>query len=392
MRRWTRIVGSAILLHALCGASRADEPSDVGIIETQPAAGRFVRIGDRFMVAYQAKIPGTEISYEMMPIPAGRFVMGSPSDEAGRNKDEGPRIPVRVEAFWMGKCEVTWGEYRRYMKLYTAFKRFRVNGIRKVTEENEADAITAPTVIYDPDYRYEHGDDPRMPAVSMSHYGAKQYTHWLSGITGRFYRLPSEAEWEYACRAGTKTAFHFDRFDTELPDHAWFAGNSDDRSHLVGGKRPNAWGLYDMPGNVSEWVLDAYSPEGYRRLEMGGAAADVIRWPKKRLGRVVRGGSWASPASHCRSAARSASQETWWEDDPDLPQSPWWLAGEDALTVGFRIIRPWQVPAAAERNRYWDPDCDEVRDDVEDRLNDGRGVRGLVDPKLPQAIEKLDLD
>ena len=379
------------LVSHLCGAGEAEKspPVQLGITDVKPTSGRFVQIGDQFMVPYTAKIPGTRISYEMIPIPAGRLVMGSPADEVGRKQDEGPQVPVRVDAFWIGKCEVTWGEYKQYMGLYPAFKKFRIQGIRRVNEENKADAVSAPTVIYAPDLRFRHGDQPSMPAASMSQFGAKQYTHWLSGVTQRFYRLPSEAEWEYACRAGSKTAFHFADMDTELTEYSWFVGNSDDSAHFVGCKRPNAWGLHDMHGNVSEWVLDAHSPDGYEKLEMGGVAADVICWPAKRLGRVVRGGSFLSPAADCRSAARTASGEDWWEYDPNLPQSPWWMASDEALAVGFRIVRPWNVPPKKERHQFWGADCDDLREALDDRINEGRGVTGLVDRELPEAIERL---
>ncbi len=372
-------------------AEDVDQQS-VGITKVPPTDVRFVRTKRGFMVPYQAKIPGTDITYEMVPVPAGRVVMGSPADEAGRKRDEGPQVPVRIDAFWMGKCEVTWGEYQEYMRLYDAFKRFNIAGIRRVNEDNEADAITAPTIIYDPDFRFEHGDHPRMPAVSMTQYGAKQYTQWLSGVTGRFYRLPSEAEWEYAARAGSKTAFHFGDADVELAKHAWYAGNADEKSHRVGGKLPNAWGLHDMHGNVCEWVLDAHSADGYEKVDMGRDVADVIRWPKKRLGRVVRGGSWDQPAARCRSAARLASNADWWEFDPDLPQSPWWLASDNSLTIGFRVIRPLNPPDPEDRYRYWKADCDEVKEDVADRVLEGRGVKGLVDPELPAAVERLKRD
>ena len=158
---------------------------------------------------YSQTIPGTQVVFEMLPVPAGKFLLGSPEDEYGRNPDEGPRVEIHLMPFWIGKCEVTWNEYLEFMNLTNVFEKFDDQGIRAVTEANQIDAITSPSKLYEPSFTFETGDDPRQPAVSMSQYAAKQYTKWLSLLTGDFYRLPTEAEWEYACRAGTTTAYYF---------------------------------------------------------------------------------------------------------------------------------------------------------------------------------------
>lgn len=160
----------------------------------------------------------------------------------------------------------------------------------------------------------------------MTQYGAKQYTKWLSKLTGDFYRLPSEAEWEYACRAGSTAAFCFGNDERQLADYAWYLDNSDEDAHPVGLKEPNRWGLYDMHGNVSEWVLDQYS-ETYDALEKAVAAGGPpIHWPTRLHPRTVRGGGWDSDAVDCQIAARVGSSVEWQEEEPlDPPQSP--LAG-----------------------------------------------------------------
>lgn len=372
---------------ASAGAPSADAP---GLVQEKPSSGRYVKTDRGYMVPYNETIPGTDVQFEMQPIPGGTFTMGSPPDEADRNDDEGPQFQVRVEPFWMGKYEVTWSEYKQYMALHDIFKDFVAHNLRPVTEENMADAITAPSNLYDPSFTFQSGEHPRQPAVTMTQYAAKQYTKWLSKLTGEFYRLPSEAEWEYACRAGSETAFHFGNDVSELDKYAWYYDNSDDLTQQVGQKLPNAWGLYDMHGNVAEWVLDEYSADGYRQF--GGktvSAADAIVWPDIAYPRVVRGGSWELDPRDLRSAARLPSEDDEWKDeDPNIPLSPWWFTTSPATGVGMRIVRPLEPPKAKEK--YWQADVEIVREDVKFRIEqEGRGALGVVDDKLPEAIEKL---
>ncbi len=339
---------------------------------------------------YSKTIPGTEVAFDMLPIPAGTFLMGSPETEPGRNADEGPAVQVRVDAFWMGKHEVTWSEYQQFMKLCTVFDRFNDLKIRQVTAANRIDAVTAPSQLYDPGFVYEVGNDARQPAVAMSQFAARQYTKWLSLLTGEFYRLPTEAEWEYACRAGTTTAYCFGDNPQQLKQHGCFIDNSDDVTSKVGVRQPNAWGLFDMHGNVSEWVLDQYHADWYGRRK-SSSAAHVVAWPKKLFPRVLRGGSWDSDAARCRCAARRQSDDdTWRSYDPNSPQSPWWFASTQGQTIGFRIVRPLKVPPRDQWARYHDADIEQIRDHVDQRINDeGRGEWGIVDPDLPAAIKKL---
>ncbi len=157
--------------------------SDPGIVMDKPTSGPFVEIENGYMVPYTATIPGTDVEYHMVPIPGGTFKLGSPADEAGRSDAEGPQVEVKVEPFWMGTYEVTWGEYKQYMKLDKVFKAFEQKKIREVTAENKVDAITAPSALYDPSFTFEAGDAPTEPAASMTQFAAKQYTKWLSGLT-----------------------------------------------------------------------------------------------------------------------------------------------------------------------------------------------------------------
>ncbi len=367
----------------------------IGIVAEKPAAGRFVETPQGFMVPYTITIPGTDVEFTMEPVPGGEFLMGSPAGEAGRQANEGPQYRVKVPPFWMGKYEVRWEEYKRFMALYAAFKEFQTRRIRLVTEENMADAVTAPTELYEPSFTFEYGEDPQQPAVTMSQYAARQYTKWLTAITQQFYRLPTEAEWEYACRAGSSTAFSFGDDRGQLKDYGWFADNiEEDGAQKIGQLKPNAFGLHDMHGNVAEWVLDELLEDGYQQFAGKTlTAAEATVWPKKLFPRVVRGGSWQDDPAACRSAARlGSSDDDWRVEDPNLPLSPWWFTNDPARGIGFRLLRPLgDLPLEKEaRERYWGIDAEETKLDVELRLEEGRGALGIVDPDLPEAVKKLD--
>lgn len=371
---------------------QAAEDQVVGLVQEKPK-GRYVETKHGYMVPYQAKIPGTDVTFTMVPIPGGKFMMGSPASEKDREESEGPQFEVVVEPYWMARTEVTWAEYKTYMSLHDIFKAFETKGIRKVTKENLEDAITAPSNLYDPSFTFESGEDPQQPAVTMSQYAAKQYTKWLSAVTGSFYRLPSEAEWEYACRAGTKTAYYFGDDTAKLDEHAWHYENSDDRTHKVAQKKPNPWGLYDMHGNAAEWTLDQYDATHFAKFRgKSVSAADAVAWPTKVEDRVLKGGSWEFDPDELRSASRLASQdEDWKDEDPNIPLSPWWFTSSPATGVGFRIIRPLAVPETrAEREKYWKADVKQITEDVEFRIKqEGRGALGIVDRALPEAIQQI---
>jgi formylglycine-generating enzyme len=348
-----------------------------------------VKVPGGWMVAYDELIPGTEVTFRMVPVPGGTFRMGSAESEADRSSDEGPQVDVAIEPFWMGRCEVTWSEYKAYMAACDLFKAFEAAHMREVQADNEADAVTAPSNLYDPTTTFTNGEDPLLPAVTMTQFAARQYTKWLSGLTARFYRLPTEAEWEYACRAGTTTPWQMGADAAALEAVAWFADTSDETTHAVGEKEPNGWGLHDMHGNVAEWVLDELVPGGYGRqagLPQPVPAAAAAVWPEHLSPRVVRGGAYYDEPAQCRSAARRGSEDLPWKDvDPNLPKSPWWYTEEPALGVGMRVVRPLAAPDLATRRRWGDADVESIRADTADRLQQGRGARGLVDPDLPAA-------
>lgn len=360
-----------------------------GIAQARPTDGFAVETDQGWMIPYDVIIPETQIKFRMLPIPGGEYVMGSSDAEAGRNDDEGPQRKVIVEPYWMAECEVKWEEYKLFMQLYRSLKEFEERRIRTVTDENKIDAITAPTPLYEPDFTFEYGEDPKQPAVSMTQYAAKQYTKWLTAITGQQYRLPTEAEWEYACRAGSDTAYSFGDDPALLDEYGWFSDNtSSEGTKPVRQKKPNPWGLYDMHGNAAEWCIDGYGQYTGSDLPLN-AAADWVRTDMPDP-RVVRGGMWEFPAVDCRSSARLGSNDLEWKAyDPNRPRSPWWYTTDPARGVGFRLLRPLTPLAREVIEEFWKIDSEDIEFDVDDRIRGGRGVFGLVDKDLPQAI--LDL-
>ncbi len=295
---------------------------------------------------YTETIPGTEFSFEMLSIPAGKFSMGSLDSEMHRKEDEGPQREVELDAFYMAKYELTW-------ELFELF--FKQNEELFVKLDNDKvikiDAITRPSPPYE-DPSYGMGKEG-YPAVSMSTYSALVFCKWLSTVTGKFYRLPKEAEWEYAARAGSTTAYSFGDDVTLLDDHAVYRKNSNNVYAKVGTKKPNAWGLYDMHGNAAEWTLDEFKEDAYATLEAKNPwATPTVIHP-----RVYRGGSWDDDADKLRSASRTGSSSRLQKRDPQIPKSFWWFT--DSNYVGFRLVSPAVQPSPEEQKKFWQTVLDE---------------------------------
>jgi formylglycine-generating enzyme required for sulfatase activity len=305
--------------------------------------------GETEMGAYTKIIPGTNVTFRMVPIPGGDFLMGSPASEPKRKPDEGPQHRVRIEPFWMSACEVTWDEYDVFMN------RIRVRSMtpaerarqRNLETNALADAVALPSHPYI-DNTMGMGRQG-FPAVNMTQHAANKYCQWLSALTGNFYRLPTEAEWEYACRAGTTTRYSFGDDEKGIEEYAWFDLNSSYKYQKVGRKKPNPWGLYDMHGNVAEWTLDGYDKETYARIP-DGTLAPYVRATRP-YPHSVRGGSWDDGPARLRSASRQYSEPRWKAADPCLPKSVWHMV--EAYFVGFRIVRPLKIPSAEEMHRAW---------------------------------------
>ena len=222
----------------------------------------------------------------------------------------------------------------------------------------------------------------------MTNYAAKQYTKWLSGVTGVQYRIPTEAEWEYAARAGSTTAYCFGDDTRELERFAVYS--KPDGAAVVGTKEPNRFGLYDMHGNVWEWTVEQYSPKGYQ-VPAGGSfvAHENTQWPTTSSSLSARGGCWSDGANQVRSAVRLGSdKDAWSEQDADLPMSPWWHTSDPSRMVGMRVVRSAQLLKEEEIQHFWEAGVQEIQDDVNARLQEGRGILGLP---APEALHELKL-
>jgi formylglycine-generating enzyme required for sulfatase activity len=286
---------------------------------------------------YELLIPGSSLKAKMIAIKGGSFTMGSTETEKQRDADEGPQKTFTISSFWMGAYEVTYDEYNTFFT------------DESFAQNNTTDAITRPSPPYI-DFTLGMGKEGGYPANSMQQYGAVMYCRWLYKKTGIFFRLPTEAEWEYACRAGISATYFFGNDEKQLDQYAWYKNNSGNKYHKVGELKPNPWGLYDMLGNVSEWTLDQYEENYFQQMK--DVNADPAVQPTKRNPRTVKGGTYQDNAKELRPANRRESDLVWNRRDPQIPKSKWWNA--DAPFIGFRIIRPLKQPTAEEAEKFFD--------------------------------------
>ena len=264
----------------------------------------------------------------------------------------------------MGQYEVTWEEYETWLYSLDILRR-KPLGYKSNDADKLADLISRPTKPY-LDMSFGMGKKQR-PAICMTQLAAKTYCMWLSAKTGHFYRLPTEAEWEFSCRAGTTGKYYFED-ESRLEDYVWHFENSDDLYQEIGSKKPNPWGLYNMLGNVSEWCLDSFSEDYYSNSpkenplnlpKLGSQLNSSMEaeWPSKIYSRVARGGSFADDASDISVFQRKVSAPNWKDQDPQIPKSVWYLT--DATWLGFRLVRMKNLPKIEEVYKYW-PTDDEI--------------------------------
>lgn len=248
----------------------AEVPGAPTTASTQPTLANF-----------EQEIPGSAFRFQMIAIPGD---------------------PARgLAPFWLGRTELTWEAFDAFVYGLDASSGADPSG---------ADAVSRPTKPYlPPDRGFGHEG---YAAISMAHKNATSFCAWLSKVSGKKYRLPTEAEWEHACRAGSTTRFAFGDDERALAEYAWYSENAGGKTHPVAQKKPNAWGLFDMHGNVKEWCI---GPDGKP---------------------VTRGGGYADAASALESSARAPQIPAWNRSDPQVPKSKWWLS--DGPFVGFRVL------------------------------------------------------
>jgi len=250
----------------------------------------------------------------MVQISGGKFMMGD------KNEVDAPPHEVVVDSFLMDRHLVTQEQFQKVMS---------TNPSRWKGEKNPVEQLRWSDAVKFCNKRSElEGLQPCYDLKSLQ-----------CNFDANGYRLPTEAEWEYACRAGTTTGYFFGDNPAKLGDYAWFDKNSGGHPRPAGQKQPNPWGLYDIHGNVAEWVLDQYDKNFYASLKHGARTISPVMLPtERRYPNSVRGGSWDDEPARLRSAARRASNKDWSRRDPQVPQSIWWHT--EAITVGFCVVRP----------------------------------------------------
>ena len=298
---------------------------------------------------FAEQIPATDVSIPMVAIPAGSFLMGSGTKDAFSQSDEYPQHKVSVSRFFMSETEITWDQYWSFYAETMSEGRTPPEIIYANNQRDDVDAVSGPTPPFgNPDQGWGMGD---RPAITMTHYAAETFCQWLSLKTGRHYRLPTEAEWEYAARGGTDTPYFFEgkpsQFTNEslrnrvfgadtvgINRYTIYANNSRSRTQEPSRVKANPFGLKNMLGNVMEYCADWYAEDAYSQVPDG--AVDP-KGPAAGTEHVVRGGCYSDDASKLRSAARAhTDHDAWLRTDPQKPKSIWWYS--DVKGIGFRIV------------------------------------------------------
>ena len=298
---------------------------------------------------FNEQIPATDVAIPMVAVPAGTFLMGSSEKDAYSDDDEYPQHKVSVSRFFMSETEITWDQYWSFYAETMSEGRTPPEVIYANNQRDDVDAVSGPTPPFgNPDQGWGMGD---RPAITMTYYAAQTFCQWLSLKTGRHYRLPTEAEWEYAARGGTDTPYFFEgkpgKFTNEslrnrifgadtvgINRYVVYANNSRNRTQEPVKVHANPFGLKNMLGNVLEYCSDWYAEDAYSQVPDG--AVDP-KGPATGTEHVVRGGSYADDAVALRSAARAHTEhDAWLRTDPQKPKSIWWYS--DVKGIGFRIV------------------------------------------------------
>ncbi|MFC2091045.1 SUMF1/EgtB/PvdO family nonheme iron enzyme [Bacteroidota bacterium] len=293
---------------------------------------------------YTETIPQSAVSFNMKAIPGGTFKMGAVDKDKFAQEDEFPAREVTVSSFFMGEVEVSWDEYLAWYGQTASEGRTTDIGILE-----GVDAISGATPPYgNPGQGWGKG---KRPAITMTYHAAEQYCIWLSLVTGKKYRLPTEAEWEYAARGGEETVYFFEGdvkdfakiglrsklfgVDTSVINtYAIYAENSESKTQLPDRVKENPYGIKNMLGNVAEFCMDVYVSDVYTK-ENGPLTDPVVLDGGEE--HVVRGGSYLSNAVELRISDRNKTNTiAWLRTDPQIPKSIWWYS--DCNHVGFRVV------------------------------------------------------
>ncbi|MDX2415397.1 MAG: SUMF1/EgtB/PvdO family nonheme iron enzyme [Bacteroidales bacterium] len=292
-------------------------------------------------------IPGTSVSFKMKAVPGGNFAMGSKRGMHFIQADEIPAREVKLDSFWLAEIEVTWDEYLAFFA--ATGSQGRKEGSNDA-DNVEVDAISGPTPPWGaPDQGWGKGS---RPAITMTHHAATVYCQWLSKMTGKSYRLPTEAEWEYAARGGAEGTYFFEAepekyvregflrkifgADTSvINSYIIYAENSSLKTQSPDIVKANPFGLKNMLGNVAEFCYDFYDPAVYQKYPAGVIANPF--GPRTGEEHAIRGGAFNNSAKDVRIASRDHTRTIeWLVTDPQIPKSIWWYS--DCKSVGFRVL------------------------------------------------------
>jgi len=302
-------------------------------------------------------VAGTSVKFDMLPIQGGQFAIGSPSREPGRLPNEGPQREIEVSSFFMAEVEVTWELFMAFFAETRSEGRKDAGAFAQSLDDiTTPDAISGPTPPWgNPDQGWGFGN---RPAITMTFHAAQTFCRWLSLKTGKNYRLPTEAEWEYAARGGTSTPYFFEGNPNKFTRNRWlnrvfgadttvinsyivYEANSMLKTQVPDSVRPNPFGLRNMLGNVWEFVSDYYAEDAFAMYPESQLIKDPTG-PATGTERVIRGGSFNSDAFDVRSATRRSTQhDAWLVTDPQIPKSIWWYS--DSYDVGFRVVLDWPL-------------------------------------------------
>ncbi len=284
---YTFLAAAVIAGAAVAGDEPPSAPANPPTLTTTPPT--LVRGAGDFKQYWQ-DIPSAAFKFAMMPVPGS-------ADGA-------------IKPLYVAKTELTWEAFDVWAYRLDEKGEQTPSPQQSSLPAGAPDAATRPSKPYHPpDRGFGHEG---YAAISLTFRSAETFCKWLSTTSGLKYRLPTEAEWEHACLAGQSGDFGFEGGEAELPRFAWLAANSDEKPHPAATKKANAWGLYDMHGNVQEWVTGRDGKP------------------------TTKGGSWRDPPEMLKASVSQAKDSTWNASDPNLPKSKWWLS--DGNFVGFRVV------------------------------------------------------